>query len=110
MSDPIHVSLIRSGGVGGLHRSAALDTSSLDEERATELRRLVRKADLTHVSEPTIRFSRGADRFHYTLSVRQGDMETSLTFAEDKTPDQLLDLIDMIWREGRPSLDDTQTV
>lgn len=110
MSDPIHVSLIRSGGVAGLRRSASLDSASLDEERATELRRLVRKADITHLAEPTIRASRGADRFHYTLSVRQGETETTLTFAEDKTPDQLRDLLEMVWRDGRPGPDDTQTV
>jgi Emfourin len=110
MSSPIRVSVIRSGGVGGNKRAASLDTESLDEKRAAKLRRLVEEADVAHVSEPTIRSTRDRDRFHYTLTVQHGAFEHSLTFAEEKTPEQLQPLLEMVWREGQPDLDDTKGV
>jgi Emfourin len=110
MGSPIRVSVVRSGGVGGMKRAASLDTETLDEERAAQLRRLVEEADVAHVSEPTIRASRQKDRFHYTLTVQHGAFEHSLTFAEEKTPEQLQPLLEMVWREGQPDLDDTKAV
>ncbi len=110
MSSPIRVSVVRVGGVGGVKRTASLDTETLDEERATELRRLVEAANITHVSEPTIRSTRDRDRFHFTLTVQHGAFSHSLTFAEERTPEEVAPLLEMVWREGQPNLDDTQAV
>jgi hypothetical protein len=89
---------------------ACLDTESLDEARARELRRLVEEANVAHVSEPTIRSTRERDRFHFTLTVQHGAFQHSLTFSEDRTPEQVQPLLDLVWREGQPDLDDTQAV
>jgi hypothetical protein len=102
--------VVRVGGVAGGRRTAALDTDKLDESRANELRRLVEKANIAHVSEPTIRSTRDRDRFHFTLTVQQGSFQHSLTFAEERTPEQVQPLLEMVWREGQPDLDDTQAV
>lgn len=110
MGSPIRVSVVRVGGVGGARRVASLDTDSLDEERSRKLRRLVEAANIAHVSEPTIRSTRDKDRFHFTLTVQQGAFQHSLTFSEDRAPEQLEALLEMVWREGQPSLDDTQAV
>ena len=110
MSDPIRVLLSRSGGVAGIRRSVTLDSARLEPERAAELRRLVAQARLSQISEPTIRASRVPDRFQYTLTVEHGTERHSLTFAEEKTPDQLRDLLAMVWREGRSDPEDTQRV
>ena len=110
MSEPIRVSLVRSGGLAGIRRSVTLSTTALEPDRAAELRRLVGQARVSQISEPTIRSSRDADRFHYTLTVQHGGDSQSVTFAEEKTPDQLRDLLAMVWREGRPDPDDTQRV
>jgi hypothetical protein len=110
MGSPIRVSVVRVGGVAGAKRTASLDTETLDEARAAELRRLVDEANIAHVSEPTIRSTREKDRFHFTLTVQHGAFQHSLTFTEDRTPEQLQGLLDMVWREGQPNLDDTQAV
>jgi len=110
MGSPIRVSVVRTAGVGGKKRTAALDTETLDEQRAARLRRLVEEANVAHVAEPTIRATRDKDRFHYTLTVQHGAFQHCLTFAEDRAPEQLQALIDMVWREGQPNLDDTQRV
>jgi hypothetical protein len=110
MGSPIRVSVVRVGGVAGARRTASLDTETLDEERAAQLRRLVEQANIAHVSEPTLRATREKDRFHFTLTVQHGAFQHSLTFAEDRTPEQLQGLLDMVWRDGQRSLDDTQAV
>jgi hypothetical protein len=110
MGSPIRVSVVRVGGVAGARRTASLDSEALDAARATELRRLVEQADVAHVSEPTIRSTRDKDRFHFTLTVQQGGFSHSLTFAEERTPDQVRELLELVWREGQPNLDDTQAV
>jgi len=98
------------GGVSGAKRTAMLDTDALDEARANELRRLVDEANIAHVSEPTIRSTRDKDRFHFTLTVQQGTFQHSLTFAEERTPEQVQPLLEMVWRQGQPDLDDTKAV
>jgi hypothetical protein len=110
MGSPIRVSLVRVAGVSGARRAATLDTESLDEERARQLRRLVEEADVAHVSEPTIRSTRDGERFHFTLTVEQGAFHHSLTFAEERTPEKLQPLVEMVWREGQLGPDDTRGV
>ena len=110
MSSPIRVSVVRVGGVAGAKRTVSLDTETLDKERARQLRRLVDEANIAHVSEPTIRSTRDKDRFHFTLTVQHGAFQHSLTFSEERTPEQVQPLLDMVWREGQPDLDDTKAV
>ncbi len=109
MSSPIRVSVVRSGGLAGIKRAASLDTETLDQQRAAQLRRLVEEADVAHVSEPTIRSTRDRDRFHFTLTVQHGAFEHSVTFAEERTPERVQPLLEMVWREGQPDFDDTKT-
>ncbi len=94
----MRVSLVRSGGVAGMRRAAALDTDLLDPVRAAELRRLVEAADLATLSEPTIRTA--ADRFRYTLTIEDGARLESLTFDEERIPERLVPLIELLWREA----------
>lgn len=98
----MRVSLVRSGGVHGIRRTAELDTETLDRERADELRQLVWAADLSRIGEPTINVA--ADRFRYTLTVDEAGHRETLTFAEDRVPSAVRPLVELLWRnaEERP--------
>ena len=93
----MRVVLVRSGGLHGIRRTAELDTGELDRERGEELRRLVWEADLDHMGEPTMNLS--ADRFRYTLTIEEGTRQETLTFPEDRIPDRVRPLIDLLWRK-----------
>lgn len=96
----MRVSVVRSGGVAGMRRSATLDTDSLDPKQAEDLRRLVLDANLPDLGEPTI--STAADRFHYTLTVEDGARRESVMFPEERVPERLRELFELLWRESKP--------
>lgn len=94
----MRVSLIRSGGFSGIRRSAILDTDDLDPKRAQRLRKLAEQADLARAAEPTIRVA--ADRFRFTLTIEEGARSETVTYPEDRIPDNVRPLVDLLWREA----------
>ncbi len=94
----MRVSLIRSGGFSGIRRSATLDTEDLDPKRAQRLRSLAEQADLARTAEPTIRVA--ADRFRFTLTIEEGSRSETVTYPEDRIPDNVRPLVDLLWREA----------
>lgn len=98
----MRVSLVRSGGFSGIRRSATLDTNDLDPRRAERLRRLADNADLGRAAEPTIRVA--ADRFRFTLTIEDGERSETVTYPEDRIPENVRPLIDLLWREADAEL------
>lgn len=94
----MRVSLVRSGGFSGIRRSATLDTNDLDPRRAQRLRKLADQADLARAAEPTIRVA--ADRFRFTLTIEEGARSETVTYPEDRIPENVRPLVDMLWREA----------
>ncbi|MEO8189010.1 MAG: protealysin inhibitor emfourin [Acidobacteriota bacterium] len=89
--------LLRSGGVAGMSRKAVVDTEQGSPHDA-EMRRLVAGADLARFSEATLRT--GPDRLRYTLSVEDGHTSHSVTFDEERTPEQFRPLMEAILRHA----------
>jgi hypothetical protein len=103
----MRVSLVRSGGFSGIRRSASLSTEDLDPKRAARLRNLAAQADLGRAAEPTIRVA--ADRFRFTLTVEEGDRSETVTYPEDRIPENVRPLIDLLWREADSDVPGNET-
>ena len=92
------VAVRRSGGFTGQTRSAEIELGQ-DDERAAEVRRLLRRVDLQQVSSS----ADAPDRFVYTVEV--GDR--SITLGErDLTPD-LQRVVQLVLGTGRSGLPDS---
>lgn len=86
------VTLIRTGGVGGIRREASFDAGDLMPEEAAAVRDCVKKL---HAEPPARRLpSRGPerDRFHYTLTLEAGRCR-SIAFREGEEPPALRPLL-----------------
>jgi hypothetical protein len=96
------ITLVRTGGVAGMRRAIEIDTDDLDPERARELERLVKAANLQRLSEPTLTSDRAPDRLRYKLTVVNGTRKHSATFDEHRIPDAVKPLIDAVWSGAPP--------
>ncbi|MDP9399253.1 MAG: hypothetical protein M3P96_16160 [Actinomycetota bacterium] len=97
--DHIRVSLVRSGGFGGLSREGSLDTSALDAEAAREVADLVDRLDLPRLAE-TRRAPGRPDGFQYDLTVERGDQQWQLSLAESQVAPELRPLLQRVLRAG----------
>jgi len=97
-SREVRISVLRTGGVAGARREATIDTRTLDRQQSEEIHRLVRAADVAGLPEPTISVKRGADRFHYALSIDEGGKRHDVAFEEASTPERLRPLLEAVWR------------
>jgi len=85
MSDErVSIEVVRSGGFGGVRRTARLDTDDLDEERAATLRGLVADASLDDRGTGPRSGGGGADRFQYDVTLVRGNERRELTFSESR--------------------------
>ena len=66
--------------------------------REKEIRNLVASANLPQYTEATLRT--GPDRLRYTLTVEDGDTVHSVTFDEERTPEQFRPLMEAILRDA----------
>jgi len=106
----MRISLVRTGGVAAVRRVVTIDTEALPAGKAEEIKRLIRKADLAGLSEPTIAVGPSPDRFRYTLTVEEESRQSMVAFAEDRMPERLRPLLDALWREGEPESEPPGTV
>ncbi len=93
----MRISLVRSGGVAGMRLEASVDTAVLDPGTAQRFHNLVDAADLSALSEPTIRVKSEPDRFRYTLTVEDGERKQSITFEERRVPEAVQPLFEAVW-------------
>ena len=92
------ISIVRTGGVGGMRKSAQIDTTALAPHEAQNMARLIADADVPGIAEPTISVKGAADRFQYTLTLEDGPRTHALTFQEENTPQRVRPLLDAVWR------------
>jgi hypothetical protein len=94
----MRISVIRTGGVAGMRREATIDTNRLDRQQSEEIHRLVRAADVAGLPEPAGAVKRGPDRFHYTLTIDEGEKRHAVSFEEERTPEKIRPLLEAVWR------------
>jgi hypothetical protein len=93
----VRIRLVREGGLAGISRATVVDTKTLDPDRAQELHRLVDEANLANLPRPS-RAPEGRDRFHYLLTVDDGQTSREARFCEEDAPETLRALIEAIRR------------
>ncbi|HVN74741.1 MAG TPA: protealysin inhibitor emfourin [Thermoanaerobaculaceae bacterium] len=92
----MRVRLERSGGLANVRRSVTVDAAALAPERAEELRRLVRAADLATFPENPTPLAGRPDRFIYHLTVEDDAGSRSITVSEDAASDEMQRLLDWV--------------
>jgi hypothetical protein len=101
----MRITYARSGGFAGVRRPPVeLDTATLPNDEARAWEKLVAQADFFAL--PASIPSRGpqADRFNYTITVRQeGGAEHTVTVSEEAVPDALRPLLKRLQEAPRRS-------
>lgn len=96
----------RTGGFAGMRMTATVDSESLSEEEARELRALVGQARFFELPEEIGGPAEGADRFIYILTVEMEGRRHSVRTSEATAPPELRSLIRWLTnaaRKGRRS-------
>jgi hypothetical protein len=94
--DPIRIDLERSGGFAGVTMRASVDTGTLPPDEAREIDRLVGQVDFAGLARRPPAPPRGADRFHYDLTVRRGGERHHVSLPESAVPPELKPLLDRL--------------
>jgi hypothetical protein len=101
----VRIDVVRSGGFAGRTTRASVDTASLDPERAAAIQEALARADLAELAERSspgrARPGRGADRFQYDVTVRDGVRRYRLTLREDALTPELKRLVSLAFEYGR---------
>jgi hypothetical protein len=93
------IRLVRTGGVGGMRREAAVDTDRVDADCASRLRALLDSARRAGVFETSSAASGSArDRFRYHLTVEDEHGSREARFTEEAAPESALLLVETVWR------------
>jgi hypothetical protein len=97
----VRVDVGRSGGFAGIGRSGSADTTQLEAENSTTLRHLVDEFIAEETGSSRRRMARrGADRFHYDVTiVRDGD-RTSFILDEQNLRPAEQRIIDWVLQRG----------
>ncbi len=97
----MRVTLVRTGGVGGIRREARFDPGDLLPEQVAAVRDCVEKL----LGKPPARRlpSRGPerDRFRYTVTLEEAGLCRSVTFQEGEEPPALRPLLAALSRTRR---------
>jgi hypothetical protein len=94
----------RTGGFAGMRLAATIDTASLQPNEAQVLHDLVVDAGFFDLPAHIERRDKGADRFHYVLTVQASGQQHTIEVGESAISDALRPLIDkltMLARSGR---------
>lgn len=102
----MRVELTRSGGLGGLRLTAAVDSDELPEAEARRVEALVAEIDLDDLAQRSPMRGSGADRFQYDVVVSDRAARHEITASEDAAPSELRALIDWLLARGRSGADD----
>jgi len=96
----MRISLVRTGGVAGTRKEAAVDMDTLEPSRSEELRRLLETADLEQFAMQS-RPSRRPDRFRYALTIEEeGGLRREVVFGEEEATERVQRLLEALWRES----------
>ena len=97
----IRIHFERSGGIGGMLVTVDLDTADLPDETKGEILNLVERAGLFELPAAIGGSGGGADRFHYTLNVEDGERRRIVTVEETDVPESLMPLLRLLTRLAR---------
>ncbi|MGV0023363.1 protealysin inhibitor emfourin [Phormidesmis priestleyi] len=85
----------RSGGFAGLIMTTSIDTETLSSTEANQVCQMVEAADFFNLPA-TIASPSQPDRFHYQITVEEGDRQHTIQFGESAMPDRLPPLVDWL--------------
>lgn len=96
----MRVQFTRSGGVAGLQLAVTIESDTLPQEDAQELRRLIEQADFFNLAAEQ-RDTVGADQFSYEVTVETGGQVHTVKTTDSAAPATLLPLLDWLSRAAR---------
>jgi hypothetical protein len=85
------ISFERSGGFAGLILATAIDTQTLSSAESEQIHQIM---DVDFFGLPKADSSSQPDRFHYQITVEEGDRQHTVEFGESTMPDSLRPLVD----------------
>jgi hypothetical protein len=92
------IRIVRTGGVGGMRREAAVDTDRVDADCAARLRSLLdlaRRAGVFEASSSAA--AKTPDRFRYHLTVEDEHGCREARFTEEAASQSALQLVETVW-------------
>lgn len=91
----------RTGGFAGITMTKVLDTTTLPENEAKQLRQLIDAADFFRLPNIIPSHSPQPDRFQYQLTVEDDGKQHSVEVGEQAIPGTLRPLIDWLMMAAR---------
>ncbi|MGH9365650.1 MAG: protealysin inhibitor emfourin [Thermoanaerobaculia bacterium] len=89
----MRLTLVRTGGVGGIRREAKLDAADLTPKQAAAVRDCVEKLHAEQAARRSQPRGRERDRFHYALTLEEADTCRTIAFREGEEPPALRSLL-----------------
>jgi hypothetical protein len=99
----MRLTLTRTGGIGGLRQTLALDAGLLTEGEREELARLVAAAGLWSAPARLAARTPAPDRLRYRLAVEDGPRRRELRADEEALPAPLLRLVRWVEERAVPT-------
>ena len=94
------VTLVQSGGFGGLRSTTTADTESLAPDEAKELAGLVDAAGFFELPDEIGIPPKHADRFQYRIAVGDGTRDRTIRMSEKALSDPLKELVRWVQDTG----------
>lgn len=92
----------RTGGVAGMRMAAIIDTDGLSVEEAHSLEQMVDAAGFFDLPVSMTSPARGADQFHYKVTVEREGRRHTIEAAEGAAPEALRALLQRCSALARP--------
>jgi hypothetical protein len=97
----MRVTFERTGGFAGISMTKVVDTATLPENEANQLRQLLDAADFFHLPATITSTSRQADRFQYHLTVEDNGKQHTVEVSEQAAPETLSPLLEWLMAAAR---------
>ena len=94
------VTLVQSGGFGGLRLATIADSATLTPDQAHELTGLIEAAGFFELPEQIGIPPKHADRFQYRIAVDDGDRDRTIRVSEEALSDPLKALVRWVQASG----------
>lgn len=97
----MQISYERIGGFAGLHLRTSVDTDELPPHEAEPLKDLINEAQFFDLPERLVSDESHPDRFHYRLTIQDGDRSHTVEMNGSYIPDPLQMLLAELNRVAR---------
>jgi hypothetical protein len=91
----------RTGGFAGITMTKVVDTATLPDNEAKQLRHLVDAADFFRLPKTITSRSRQPDRFRYELTLEDNGKQHTVEVSEQAIPGTLRPLVDWLMAAAR---------